>query len=108
MPENHLSPDSISIRFLRGPLAGQTFPIRHPAVTIGRGGSNDIAIKDDPKVSRTHARLLWQQGSWKIEKLAPDYNTLTVNQQPVQQATITTNTTIGLGPDTCFLKRSET
>jgi ABC-type multidrug transport system ATPase subunit/pSer/pThr/pTyr-binding forkhead associated (FHA) protein len=103
MNENNIPPDPISIRFLRGPLAGQTFPVRHPSVTIGRASTNDIVVKADPKVSRTHARLLWQQGSWSIEKLAPDSNTLTVNQQPVQQATISTNTTIGLGPDTSFL-----
>ena len=104
MNEDNIPPGSLSIRFLSGPLAGQTFPIRKSSVTIGRASSNDIVVKDDLKVSRTHARLLWHNGSWSIEKLAPSPNTLTVNQQPVQQATITNNTIINLGAgDTSFL-----
>ncbi len=92
----------MSIRFLKGPLAGQTLPIRKPSVTIGRDRSNDIVVQGDQKVSRIHARLLWYNGSWSIEKLASQ-NTLTVNEQEVQQATITSNATIGLGEDTSFL-----
>ena len=103
MNEDNIPPGSLSIRFLNGPLAGQTFPIRKSSVTIGRASNNDIVVKDDLKVSRTHARLLWHNGSWSIENLAPSHNTLTVNQQQVQQATITNNTTIHLGADTSFL-----
>src|SRR5579864_8376917 len=103
MNEDNIPPGSLSIRFLSGPLAGQTFPIRKSPVTIGRASTNDIVVKDDLKVSRTHARLLWHNGSWSIEKLAPSQNTLTVNRQQVQQATITNNTTIHLGADTSFL-----
>src|SRR5215472_15252773 len=95
--------NSTSIKFLSGPLAGQTFPISKSSVTIGRASTNDIVVKDDLKVSRTHARLLKQNGSWSIEKLAPYYNTLTVNQQHVQQAMITNNATIRIGADTSFL-----
>ncbi len=103
MNESNITPGSISIRFLSGPLAGQTFPIRNASVTIGRASTNDIVVKDDLKVSRTHARLLWQNGLWTIEKLAPSHNTLTVNYQQVQQATIINNTTVHLGADTSFL-----
>ncbi len=103
MNENNRPSDSISIKFLSGPMAGQTFPIRNTAVTIGRANTNDIVVKDDLKVSRAHARLLRQNGTWSIEKLAPSHNTLTVNQQSVQHATLTNNTTIRLGADSSFL-----
>src|SRR2546421_7382667 len=102
MNDGNLPPGLVSIRYLSGPLAGQTFPIRQPSVTIGRGGTNDIVVAWDQKVSRTHARLVWQNGSWSIEKLTLQ-NTLTVNEQEVEQATITNNTTIRLGEDTSFL-----
>src|SRR6266849_1632980 len=102
MHNGNTPPGLVSIRFLSGPLAGQTFPIRKPTVTIGRGETNDIAINSDQHVSRTHARLRWNGTSWSIEKLAPQ-NTLTVNQQQVEQATISNNTTIGLGINTTFL-----
>jgi len=52
MNDKNVPSDSISIRFLSGPLAGQTFPIPSTSVTIGREGINDIIIPE-PKVSRT-------------------------------------------------------
>ena len=41
MNDVHTPPGSISIRFLSGPLAEQSFPIRKPIVTIGRGENLD-------------------------------------------------------------------
>jgi ABC transport system ATP-binding/permease protein len=101
MNDGNTPSGSISIRFLSGPLAEKSFPIRKPIVTIGRGANNDIVISDQ-KVSRTHARLRWNGASWSVEKLAPQ-NTLSVNKQEVEQAAIGNNTTIGLGSDTTFL-----
>src|SRR6266849_24414 len=71
------------------------------AWVVGGGETNDIAISSDQHISRTHARLRWNGTSWSIEKLAPQ-NTLTVNQQQVEQATISNNTTIGLGINTTY------
>ena len=95
-------PVSGSIKFLTGPLAGQTFPINKPVTTIGRESTNDIVVKGDQKVSRSHARIIWNNGIWSIEKLSPQ-NKLAVNQQQIQQATITDGNTISLGDDTTFL-----
>ena len=95
-------PASASIKFLSGPLEGQTFSIQKPDTTIGREITNDIVVKSDAKVSRQHARLLWQGGEWSIEKLSQS-SFLTVNQQKVQQAPIGNNTIIGLGGDTSFV-----
>ena len=100
IPEN--APVSTSIKFLRGPLEGQTFSISKPVTTIGRELTNDIVVKNDAKVSRLHARLLWKDGEWSIEKLSQS-SFLTVNQQKVQQALISNNTIIGLGEDTSFV-----
>ena len=58
----------ISIKFLSGPLAGKTVQINKPIMTIGRSPNNDIVVRDDPRVSRQHARLVWNDGSWSIEK----------------------------------------
>ncbi|MDQ6643017.1 MAG: FHA domain-containing protein, partial [Chloroflexota bacterium] len=52
-------PLSGSIKFLTGPLAGKIFPINKPITTIGREATNDIVIKGDQKVSRSHARIIW-------------------------------------------------
>lgn len=91
-----------SITFLSGPLAGLTFQITKAETAIGRESTNDIVVKSDPRVSRHHARLLWESEAWKVENLAQQ-NSLTVNQQLVQQAIIQDKSVISLGPDTSFI-----
>ena len=92
-----------SIKFLSGPLAGQTVQINKPITTIGRSPNNDIVVRDDPRVSRQHARLIWNNGSWSIEKHPQTASSLTVNSQNVQQAALADGMTIGLGEDTSFV-----
>src|SRR5947209_3775389 len=91
-----------SIKFLTGPLAGDTFPITKPITTLGREPNNDIVISD-PAVSRHHAQLLWSSGTWSIRKLSPQ-NTLTVNRRDVQQSPLGERDTIGLGGSTFLLQ----
>ncbi len=89
------------IKFLKGPLSGTTIDIVQPTTTIGRDRNNDIAVPDQ-KVSRFHARLLWDNGSWRIEKLSQT-NSVTVAQQSIEGTTLSHNTMIGLGEDSAFL-----
>jgi hypothetical protein len=51
-----------------GPEQGASFPLPKEAVTIGRDSEADITIKD-PEISRRHARISWQAGSYVIEDL---------------------------------------
>src|SRR5258706_6131273 len=90
------------IKFLTGPLAGRTFVISKPVTTIGRDASNDIVVPNDQRVSRQHARLLWQSGTWRIENVSQRAH-LTVDQRDTQQALIGDNTVIALGADTSFV-----
>ncbi len=94
-------PVPCSIKFVAGRLAGKTFQIQNAVTQIGRDASNDIVVAD-PKVSRHHARLVWQNGSWSIENLSQK-STVLVNQNNVQQAVLQHNSTIVLGDDTAFL-----
>jgi len=91
-----------SIKFLKGPLTGVTFQIDKPITTIGRDPGNDIVIEEDLHVAKYHARLLWNHGSWSIQK-HPQASSITINAQNVQQADISNNTTVVLGGDTTFL-----
>lgn len=91
----------ISITFVAGPLTGKTYQINKPITTIGRDPANDISIAD-PVLSRRHAQLIWKNGTWSIEKLSLA-NTVSLNQQDVQQASLANGDTIGLGPATSFL-----
>lgn len=95
------SPTLGFIRFLKGPLAGRTFQISEPTITIGRDKSNDIIIADQ-KVSRHHARLIWNNESWSIERLSQT-SYVSVDQRSIQQATIRHNSTVDLGEDNSFI-----
>src|SRR5215467_5881392 len=94
----------IVIRFVSGPLAGQTYQLNKPITTIGRDPATNDIVVTDPSVSRQHARLVWQNGTWSIQKLSRE-NSMTLNQQDlqVQQAPLRDRDTIGLGPGTSFL-----
>ncbi|GCE48601.1 ABC-type multidrug transport system ATPase subunit [Thermosporothrix hazakensis] len=94
-------PGPISVQFLTGPLKGKSFPLNKPLITLGREGSNDVVIPD-PKVSRHHARITWNNGSWMLENLS-QHSIVTVNQNKIQQAAISHNTIVGLGEDTTFV-----
>jgi ABC-type multidrug transport system ATPase subunit/pSer/pThr/pTyr-binding forkhead associated (FHA) protein len=97
-----------SIKFLSGPLAGKTVQINKPVTTIGRSPNNDIVVRDDPRVSRQHARLVWNDGSWSIEKHPQAVSPVTVNSQSVQQAALSDGMTIGLGEGTSFVFLTQT
>src|SRR5206468_7481343 len=88
-------PDLGSIQFVTGSQAGNTFPITKPSITLGREPGNDIVVSD-PSISRHHAQISLNNGTWTILKLAPQ-NTVTVNSRDVQQAAINDRDTIGLG-----------
>ena len=89
------------LAFLRGPLAGKTYPITQTVVTIGRNSTNNVVIID-PKLSRFHARLSVQKGSWWIEKLSQN-TTIKVEEESIQRAKLAPNSQIFLGENVSFL-----
>src|SRR2546421_5371739 len=93
-------PTLASIKFLTGSLAGSTYQITKPKITLGREPANDIVLSDT-SVSRHHAQITLNNGTWSITKLARQ-NTVIVNHRNVQQSAINDRDTIGLG-GTSFL-----
>jgi pSer/pThr/pTyr-binding forkhead associated (FHA) protein len=87
---------------MTGPLAGQSFPLRSPSITIGREAYNDIAVKGDLRVSRRHARLVCEAGVWSIENLS-EQNPLFVDNQPVKRAVLRNKSIVIVGQDTSFI-----
>ncbi len=97
-----------SVKFLTGPLAGKTSLIKGPITTIGRLTNNDVVVTGDLRVSREHARIVWNNGVWTIENLSN--SKLYINQREVPQGKVvelTNDATIGLGPDTTFLFQAQ-
>lgn len=52
----------------QGPLAVSKVPIPAPVVTVGQSASNQVVLADD-SVSRRHARLEFEAGSWHVTDL---------------------------------------
>jgi ABC-type multidrug transport system ATPase subunit/pSer/pThr/pTyr-binding forkhead associated (FHA) protein len=96
------SPNSSSIRFATGPLKGRVFPTDKGTITFGSDVSNDIVIKDDPKVAPFHARLVWQESYWHIER-HPQAGPINVNAQQVDRATLHDGALVALGENTSFV-----
>jgi ABC transport system ATP-binding/permease protein len=91
-----------SLRFLTGSLTGTTAQVTKLVTRLGREPANDIVITD-ASVSRYHAEITWNNGSWSIKKLAAQ-NTLTVNQRAIEQVNILNDgDAIALGTEVTLL-----
>ena len=65
-----------------------------PLITIGRSEGNDICIADE-QVSRLHARLVWEDGAWKLNSLGR--NGTLVNDRVVAEVELADNCFFRLG-----------
>ncbi len=63
-----LQPQDIRLIVISTSFAGQRFPMKKDKVTIGRTDDNDICI-DHVSVSRAHAELSFQDGTFQIKDL---------------------------------------
>ncbi len=100
--EPHQSSEA-SLEFTTGPLANTVLQVTRSSMTIGRNVGNDIILMD-PKVSRTHARLTWTDGVWRIERLSRTSG-ISVDSQSVEQAVLRDKSVVGLGDDIFFTFR---
>jgi len=64
-----------------GEMAGQSFVLEHPVMSIGRGSECDIAI-NDASISRRHAQILRQSNGHYAQDLA-SRNGSKVNDEPL-------------------------
>src|SRR5579863_3860762 len=99
-----LAPVGYAVGFLTSSLAGSSFALKKTIITIGRDVSNDIVIADDPTIAAYHARLLWREGAWSIER-HPEAGSVTVNQKQAGDTPIAIpgGATIILGEATILL-----
>ena len=61
-----MAPQSYQLVMRTGPNPGKTYPIDKDEITIGRDIGNDVVI-NDAEVSRHHARMVKQAGSYVLE-----------------------------------------
>jgi predicted component of type VI protein secretion system len=79
-----------------GPNPGKTFELTQDDLTIGRDIGNHIVI-NDPEVSRKHARLITQAGSYVIEDLGSTNGTFVNGQRLMGPHMLRNGETIMLG-----------
>jgi pSer/pThr/pTyr-binding forkhead associated (FHA) protein len=63
-----------------GPNIGKVYPLTQSEIVIGRDPTNDIVI-NDAEVSRKHARLMLQAGSYVLEDLGSTNGTYVGGQK---------------------------
>ena len=79
-----------------GPNPGKIFDLLRAEVRIGRGTNNDIVIPE-MEISREHARLNIQSGSYVIEDLGSTNGTFIDGQRLIGPHLLRSGETIGLG-----------
>ena len=84
------------LRIVSGPEAGKTFDILQYSVTIGRSPSSVIALEQDPMVSRNHATLSYENGSY-IVRDAGSSNGTYVNGARVSESPLMPGDTLVVG-----------
>src|SRR5437588_9562445 len=94
------SPSPISIvtvKFIDGSEKGKTVRIHKPVTTIGHELSKDIIVQG-LSLSPEFARIISDNGAWRIEKRSQDI-IVKVNEHVVKEkATLHDGDTIGFGP----------
>src|ERR1700722_15067428 len=61
---------------------GERYQLTDGGMTIGRGRGNGLDLRNDRKVSRSHAELRLSEGQWSVVDLKSRNGTF-VNQRPI-------------------------
>jgi hypothetical protein len=89
------APGDSSITMVTGPLAGQSFGLTDPAITIGRDVGNLLALNDG-KVSRQHAVLRRAPGGLEVVDLS-SRNGTRVNGARIQKRLLRSGDRVRIG-----------
>lgn len=90
------SPKRFFLKINKGTERGAVFQVSSVEVLIGRDPSNHIQLKNDSKVSRHHARLLFRDQKYIIQDITKN-NFIVVNGIKVKQAELKNNEIIQIG-----------
>lgn len=81
---------------ISGPLTGSKVRMTSAQFSIGRSHDCDLALPNDPKVSRKHARVYWAGNCYHIQSLVSQ-NPVLINGKPISDSEIHSGTIVQLG-----------
>jgi pSer/pThr/pTyr-binding forkhead associated (FHA) protein len=84
------------------PLQTWSFENRE-TITLGRSSDNDVVLAD-PYVSRSHARLQYENGAWRLFSLSTKM--IMLEGQTWNEIPLVAGTVFRLGASGCFLRYS--
>jgi pSer/pThr/pTyr-binding forkhead associated (FHA) protein len=82
--------------FLTGAMKGTVQMLSLPVIIIGRNTDCNIVIVNDPKCSRTHAKVLWTSNGFEIQRLS-SHNSVSVNGQDIENSSLEDGDVISIG-----------
>jgi pSer/pThr/pTyr-binding forkhead associated (FHA) protein len=80
----------------QGVNAGTTYNITGAEAILGRDEETDIAVRD-PEISRRHARISWQSGSYYVEDMGSTNGTFLNGDLVTSPQPLRSGDTIGVG-----------
>jgi len=81
---------------ISGPLSGTRMKMTSVQFSIGRSHECELALQNDPKVSRKHARVYWDGSKFRIQSLVSQ-NPVLIDGKPISDSEINAGTIIQLG-----------
>jgi len=98
--------DDAQLVLIRGPQTGETVHLDGDTITLGRAPQNDVVI-DHLQVSRHHARLTRERGTWVIDDLDSTNGTFVNGAHVSQPRALTRGDVIELGEAVALVYRHE-
>ncbi len=96
MSNKNAVPENAVFSVLSGPLQGRNLPLTRREMSIGRDAHCDLVLEGYERVSRRHARLVWDGKQFSISDLGST-NGVRVNRQKVQTQLLLPGQTLELG-----------
>ena len=91
-------PPPITLTMRKGPKPGQQFNFTQNIIALGRRDDNDVVI-NDPQISRRHASLTWEEGTFVLRDLGSANGTFLNAVRIAEPHALREGDAIGLGGD---------
>jgi signal transduction histidine kinase len=86
----------VVIKVVSGSMKGTDFPVKAPAISLGRSSEADFQVHDT-LISRVHCMLSYEGGNWYVEDLNSTNGTWMVGQKVNKKVLLPLRTSVRIG-----------